>query len=213
MPCWKPILTTQLETNMNNENLVVDVSADTTSFDAAMEALSDSTKKFGQTFSSAISGAITSGKGFEDTLRTIGQRFADLALNQALKPLENIFGNFLGSIAGGGGASGGIPGFAKGGVFQNQTVTPFARGGIISSATPFSFGDRLGVMGEAGPEAIMPLTRGSDGKLGVASLGNSGSAMNVVFNVNSNDAASFRKSEGQITAMLARAVTRGQRNL
>lgn len=198
---------------MKNDTVMVDVKADTSDFDAAMDALVDSTKDFGQTFSSTISRAIVSGKGLEDTLRSIGQRFADLALNQALKPLENIFGNFLGSLGGAGSPGFSIPGFARGGVFQNQSVTPFARGGIVSGPTPFSFGERLGVMGEAGPEAIMPLARGADGKLGVAAAGNSQSPMNIVFNVNASDASSFRKSESQISAMLARAVLRGQRNL
>lgn len=198
---------------MKDTNVVVDVSADTTQFDSAMSALNDSTKDFGRVFSSTISRAITSGKGFEDTLRSIGQRFADLALNQALKPLENIFGNLLGAVVGSFGAGTNVPGFAKGGVFQNQSVVPFANGGIVSSPTPFNFGQRLGVMGEAGPEAIMPLKRGSDGKLGVAAGGSAGNSMNVVFNVTSNDASSFKRSEGQITAMLARAVSRGQRNL
>jgi len=100
-----------------------------------------------------------------------------------------------------------------GGVFQNQSLVPFANGGIVSSPTPFNFGQRLGVMGEAGPEAIMPLKRGADGKLGVAAGGGTGRSMSVVFNVTSNDASSFKRSEGQITAMLARAVSRGQRNL
>ena len=194
---------------MNENSVAVEITADTTQFDQAMEALNDSTKSFGSTFSSTISRAITSGKSFEDTLRSIGQRFADLALNQALKPLENI----LGSVIGGVGSSTGIPGFAKGGLFANQSLVPFASGGVVSSPTPFSFGQRLGVMGEAGPEAIMPLSRGSDGKLGVAATGNSAQPANVIFKVNSPDAASFKKSEGQITAMLARAVSRGQRNL
>ncbi len=198
---------------MNDNTVTVDVSADTKQFDQAMDALNNSTKDFGRVFSSTISRAITSGKGFEDTLRSIGQRFADLALNQALKPLENIFSNLLGSAVGAVGGGIGIPGFAKGGLFANQSLVPFANGGVVSSPTPFGFGQRLGVMGEAGPEAIMPLKRGSDGKLGVASATSSGNAMNVVFNVNANDAASFKRSEGQITAMLARAVSRGQRNL
>lgn len=198
---------------MNETNVVVDVSADTTQFDSAMSALNDSTKDFGRVFSSTISRAITSGKGFEDTLRSIGQRFADLALNQALKPLENIFGNVLGALVGGLGGGAAIPAFAQGGIFQNQSVVPFANGGIVSSPTPFNFGQRLGVMGEAGPEAIMPLKRGSDGKLGVAAGGSGSNSMNVVFNVRSNDASSFQRSEGQITALLARAVSRGQRNL
>ena len=198
---------------MNENTVSVDITADTRQFDQAMESLNSNTKDFGRVFSSTISRAITSGKSFEDTLRSIGQRFVDLALNQALKPLENIFGNFLGSIAGGFGGGAGVPGFAKGGLFQNQSLVPFANGGVVSSPTPFGFGQRLGVMGEAGPEAIMPLKRGADGKLGVSAGSSAGSSMNVVFNVNSTDASSFKRSEGQITAMLARAVSRGQRNL
>jgi phage-related minor tail protein len=65
-------------------------------------------------------------------------------------------------------------------------------------------------MGEAGSEAILPLRRGSDGSLGVAAAGKAG-PVNVVFNVTAQDAASFRKSEAQITGMLARAVSRGTR--
>ncbi len=68
----------------------------------------------------------------------------------------------------------------------------------------------LGLMGEAGSEAILPLRRGADGSLGVAAAGG-GAPVNVVFNVTAQDAASFRKSEAQITGMLARAVSRGTR--
>ncbi len=67
-------------------------------------------------------------------------------------------------------------------------------------------------MGEAGAEAILPLKRGSDGALGVAADGG-GQPVQVVFNVTAQDAASFRKSEGQIAAMLARTVARGRRGL
>lgn len=198
---------------MNENTVAVDITVDTKQFDQAMDALNNSTRDFGKTFSSTISKAIISGKSFEDTVRSIGQRFADLALNQALKPLENIFGNILESAVGSAGAGIGVPGFANGGLFANQSLIPFARGGIVSSPTPFSFGQRLGVMGEAGPEAILPLSRGADGKLGVAAASSSGNSMNVIFNVNATDASSFKRSEGQITAMLARAVSRGQRNL
>jgi len=201
---------------MQNANLIVDVSADTSQFDAAMKDLTEATQGFGQIFSSTISRSIKSGKNFEDTIRSIGRRFADLALNQALKPVEDFFSNFLGSVVAGAGTgiSGtSIPGFANGSAFSNGSVMPFARGGVVSSPTPFNFGSRLGVMGEAGPEAIMPLSRGADGKLGVAAQSGNAKSVNVVFNVTTNDAASFKKSEGQITTMLARAVARGQRGL
>jgi phage-related minor tail protein len=92
-------------------------------------------------------------------------------------------------------------------------VVPFASGGVVSAPTYFPMqGGRMGLMGEAGAEAILPLQRGADGRLGVAT-GNGGGGVNVVFNVTAQDASSFRKSEAQITGMLARAVSRGSRTL
>jgi phage-related minor tail protein len=66
----------------------------------------------------------------------------------------------------------------------------------------------VALAGEAGPEAILPLTRGSDGRLGVAS---GGQAVQVTFNVTASDARSFAASEAEISAMLLRAVKRGMR--
>ena len=65
-------------------------------------------------------------------------------------------------------------------------------------------------MGEAGPEAIMPLRRGLDGRLGVAASNN---AQNVNITINTPDADSFQRSRTQVAATLARAVDRGRRNL
>lgn len=190
----------------------VDVFADTAQFDDAMRALTDATEDFGRVFSSTIRGSIKSGRGFEDVLKNLGKRFTDLALNRALKPLDNLLGNVLGSLTGGlSGTT--IPGFASGGVFSNGGITPFAQGGIVNGPSLFRFQSGTGVMGESGPEAVMPLRRGNDGKLGVAASTGKSSAVNVVFNVQATDAASFRKSEGQISAMLARAVSRGQRGI
>jgi phage-related minor tail protein len=90
---------------------------------------------------------------------------------------------------------------------------PFAQGGVIQSPITFPLGQgRMGIAGERGAEAIMPLARGSDGRLGVMAHGGSG-AINVTFNVSTTDADSFRRSESQVAAMLARAVSFGHRNL
>jgi len=75
-------------------------------------------------------------------------------------------------------ASPGSFGFAKGGAFSNG-VRRFATGGIVNGPTLFPFADggamQMGLMGEAGPEAIMPLQRGADGSLGVrAAMGGNG---------------------------------------
>lgn len=91
-------------------------------------------------------------------------------------------------------------------------MTPFADGGIVSAPTYFPMGANMGLMGEAGSEAILPLRRGLDGALGVASAGGAAPAT-IVFNVTATDASSFRKSEGQIAAMLTRSVGRGRRGL
>ena len=90
-------------------------------------------------------------------------------------------------------------------------VKPFAQGGIVNAPTLFPLARGLGLMGEAGAEAVLPLTRGSDGTLGVASAASAPTVVN--FNVTTADADSFRKSEAQVTAMLARAVGRGRRSL
>lgn len=71
-------------------------------------------------------------------------------------------------------------GFAKGGAFQNGNVVAFADGGVVNRPTNFAMsGGRTGLMGEAGAEAIMPLSRGSDGKLGVKAEGAGGITINI----------------------------------
>jgi phage-related minor tail protein len=69
----------------------------------------------------------------------------------------------------------------------------------------------LGLAGEAGPEAILPLARGPDGRLGVSANGGGG-APNVVVQIATPDPGSFRRAEAYLTGQIARAVARGQRN-
>jgi phage-related minor tail protein len=89
-------------------------------------------------------------------------------------------------------------------------LTPFADGGIVNAPVLFPMRGGTGLMGEAGPEAIMPLARGPDGKLGVR--GGQGQ-VNVTVNIATQDAASFQRSQAQVAALIARAAARGQRNL
>jgi lambda family phage tail tape measure protein len=98
-----------------------------------------------------------------------------------------------------------------GGVIQQGTPVPFASGGIIASPISFPLaGGATGLAGEKGPEAIMPLTRSSDGRLGVAMAGG---GQQVTINITTPDAQSFNRSQSQIAAMIARAAASGQRNL
>ena len=61
---------------------------------------------------------------------------------------------------------------ADGNVIQSGQIKPYAKGGIVAAPTLFPMkGNNIGVMGEAGPEAILPLRRGPDGRLGVENTG------------------------------------------
>lgn len=187
------------------EDVTVSINADTAPFQAALENLEKISDRFGAQLTGALKGAAVSGRELDDVLRRIGLNLAGMALEQGLKPLQSLAGSLFSGLLSG--LSGALP-FAKGGVPGH--VVPFASGGVVSAPSYFPMGNNLGLMGEAGPEAIMPLQRSADGRLGVAASGG-GTPVNVVFNVTAQDAASFRKSEAQITGMLARAVSRGAR--
>jgi len=179
--------------------------ADTQPFADALTNLERLAASFGNQLTGALRQATVSGKSLDDMLRRIGLNLAGMALSQGLKPLGNVVSGLFSGLFGG------IAPFAKGGVTSG--VMPFASGGVVAAPTYFPLGRSVGLMGEAGAEAILPLQRGADGRLGVAASGGGGAALNVVFNVTATDAASFRKSEAQITGMLARAVARGSRTL
>lgn len=78
--------------------------------------------------------------------------------------------------------------FARGGVFDDGGVKAFASGGVVTRPTPFKFASggsfKQGLMGEAGPEAILPLKRGSDGRLGVSMAGSGGIQNNISITIN-----------------------------
>ena len=157
----------------------------------------------------AFDGLAFDGMKLSEALRGVGRSIADTVLSMAMKPVENAL---AGSLAGGvtGLLSGPLP-FAKGGAFGQGRVMPFAKGGVVAEPTHFPMRGATGLMGEAGPEAIMPLRRGADGRLGVAAAGG-GRAVNVTVNIQTPDVAGFQRSQSQIAAQLGRALARGERN-
>jgi phage-related minor tail protein len=153
----------------------------------------------------AFSRSITSGKSFDETLKNVALRLSSLTLDMALKPvasslvgnLQGLFGNLADGLSLKA-ATGAVKPFASGGVIGTPTYFPMSAGGV-------------GLAGEAGPEAIMPLQRGADGRLGVAASG--GMTTQVTVHIATPDADSFRRSEAYLTGQIARAVARGQRSL
>jgi hypothetical protein len=157
----------------------------------------------------AFDGLIFDGVKLSDALRDVAKSMADSVYSVAMRPVQNALGD---AIAGGMNSllSGLMP-FEKGGAFTQGRVMPFAKGGVISSPLSFAMRGGRGLLGEAGPEAIMPLARGADGRLGVQAAGG-GRAVNVVMNVTTPDVAGFARSQSQIAAQLSRALARGERN-
>ena len=188
------------------ETWTVRVDADTKDLERQMSAAAASGRQFSRTMISAFQGVAFEGKGLTDTIRGVALSLSQIALKSAFKPMEQIAGNFIQSLMGGGLSLGG--GSSGGGL-----PVPFASGGVISSPISFPLaGGATGIAGERGAEAIMPLARGPDGRLGVRAE-QSSRAISVTFNVTTPDADSFRRTETQLAAMLNRAVSRGQRNL
>jgi phage-related minor tail protein len=158
---------------------------ETEALKAQMSDLDRMAESLGNRLVTAFAGAAIQGRNLQDVLKGLALSLSRVALGQALKPLGNMLGSSLGK------------------------VMPFADGGIVNSPVLFPMGGGTGLMGEAGPEAIMPLARGPDGKLGVRG---GQAAVNVTVNIATQDAASFQRSQAQVAALISRAAARGQRN-
>ncbi|WP_299206609.1 phage tail tape measure protein [uncultured Tateyamaria sp.] len=157
----------------------------------------------------AFDGLVFDGASLSDALDGLASSMINATYNAAIKPVTDHVGGLLAS--GAGGLLENILPFADGAPFSQGRVMPFASGGVVSSATPFGMRGGMGVMGEAGPEAIMPLARGPDGKLGVRGGGGQ-SGPTVVMNITTPDVQGFARSQNQIAAQMNRALSRANRN-
>ena len=99
--------------------------------------------------------------------------------------------------------------YAMGGAFAKNNIVPYAMGGVVGKPTLFKFAQggamRTGLMGEAGPEAIMPLKRGADGRLGVSSSGGGSAPVNVTVNVDASGNSQVAGDQNQ-GAQLGRVI-------
>jgi tape measure domain-containing protein len=149
---------------------------------------------FGQAFQSIVTGSQSTQQALSNAFKAIGEAFIQMATEIIAKQIAMIvFQTILKALGGSSsfgfsgagpaqlpGGAGFAQGFsmpslltnANGNAFAQNGIQPFAMGGIVTKPTFFKYADggtfNNGVMGEAGPEAIMPLKRGADGKLGVA---------------------------------------------
>ena len=174
-------------------------------------------------------------KGLEDqlfSLVTTGkanfQEFAAEILKQSARmilqlTIQRIVMQIIGAIGGGasnlGSSAANVAQYAPlpnamGNAFAKNNIVPYAMGGtftnsVVSNPTLFKFANggttRTGLMGEAGPEAIMPLSRGANGKLGVASVGGGGTT-NVVVNVDASGNSQVAGDQNQ-GAQLGRVIS------
>ncbi|HEH8445855.1 TPA: phage tail tape measure protein [Pseudomonas aeruginosa] len=185
-------------------------SAFQTYLESARDVAGQTKSLFTSAFSSmedSIANFATTGKlSFSDFAKSILADMARIATRAAAsQALSSLFGGFFGDgnaaaqsgvdnlvsnsglVANGGAFAGGVQMFATGGAFTNS---------VVSTPTAFGMsGGRMGVMGEAGPEAVMPLTRTSSGALGVRAMGGSSSQINVEVNIASDGSANVSSSQ------------------
>ena len=146
-------------------------------------------RRFGEQFTSTLTNgirdAIVAGDKLNDTFRKLVLRLVEMVVQTSiLGPLAKGIGNSFANMMGGNPISNlfGLGGDAGLGSWA-PTITPFAKGGVFDSPVALSSGGRRGVMAEAGPEAIMPLKRGTDGSLGIAMAGGRSGDTHVTINV------------------------------
>jgi hypothetical protein len=150
----------------------------TTQQEMQQQLFADMAGAVASTFSSAFDTAVQGTENLGEALKGLGaDLLATIGKMLIMSSLAQLFGGVLG---GGAGNPQGIFSMlgrafgygAKNGAYFDGNMAYFAKGGIVSSPTLFQFADggiaQTGLMGEAGPEAIMPLERGPDGKLGVS---------------------------------------------
>ncbi len=175
------------------EEIVIPVRLETARMREEMRDLQKLSGRFAGSISGAFADAIVSGRKLSDVLRSLARSLLSMSLRAALKPaLFGLTSSLFGALG---------------------HIMPFARGGVVGSPTIFAHGGGLGVAGEAGPEAILPLARGPDGRLGVRAAGSGAASVHVTMHITTPDAESFRRNRGRIAAELARAVAEGRRQL
>jgi hypothetical protein len=177
---------------------------------ALMESVFDS---FGDAFTSIVSGTESVKGAFKSMASTIvSELWKIIVVEQMSQSLRAIWSGISASPAqyqlpGGQMISAPLPRptvNANGNAFYGGNVIPFAKGGVVDSPMMFPMsGGNTGLMGEAGPEAIMPLKRGKGGKLGVVAESQGNVVINQNFNFSANGDESVKKIIAQAAPQIA----------
>lgn len=176
--------------------MIVDKSAGDAPLDDVFDGLEEraqnlelGVKKYASAIAQAFSGAVASGKQFDDVLKSVALRMSQMAVQAAMRPIAR-------AVAGS---------FDK--MFEGLFGGMFAGGGSL--ATPGYFPTSSDGGGFATDAAAAASPSRAFGGL----AGNPGAASHVSINISTPDAESFRRSEAYVTGQIARAVARGQRTL
>ena len=188
---------TQLETLFETEKAKVKAEELKTQMQGVASTIGDA---FSTAFQGIINGSVSAQEALGNMFKSIGESFVKMAMDMIAKQLVMITLGFIMKALGLAGSAAGVsdlnapqsinnplgapgtffelPKAANGAMFSNG-IAKFATGGIVNGPTLFPFANggamQMGLMGEAGPEAIMPLQRGADGSLGVrAAMGGNG---------------------------------------
>ena len=175
-----PVVLAQLQAALDKVRQMQAEGREKTAFDGLSQAVRDYAAKAADAFGNTREAATRAFQGIEDALTDLVVKgkadfrglvvsiLADLARLQLQQGLAKLFKIALPSLAKN----------AAGGVYASPSLSAYS-GGVYDSPRVFAFANGIGVFGEAGPEAIMPLKRGRDGKLGVVAQGGGGGSITV----------------------------------
>lgn len=160
----------------------------------ATEKAAAANKEWAQSMTYAFKDAIMNSKNLGDALSNLANKVQNMLVNKALDSL-------LGGL---------FSGFAKGDVFSGGRNMAFAAGGVVNGPTIFPMATGMGLMGEAGPEAIMPLTRTSSGELGVQAVGGGSGGVSIVnqfeINIEGGNKEENEDAANQVSSAIMRII-------
>ena len=163
-------------------------------WDPIKEGVRDLQHEFSNFFESVLTGGMSKMESlWQGVSRMMAKIAAQIAQSLFLNPLLKWGAEALGFAPS-------VLGLARGGVLQGGSLVPFASGGILDRPTVFPMANGMGLAGEAGPEAIVPLMRNARGQLGVSMAGAGGPTKienNITVNMHGSGPNNGQQGPGQ----------------